>query len=167
MSRLAHANYMAEAVRLSTFSNQAFTWPHSGGMLYPKKLAEAGFFFEPVADGKDRCVCFACGLALVNWNATDNPFMEHLKYADSSEAEHRPCQFVDLIKRYNPVLFELEKDAKFTLSDEGLPEIDEENIDPATSVAVKAEYNSRRDFLKSLLVSTMFDPRLNCPSHDS
>jgi hypothetical protein len=138
-----------------------------GCSQYPSKLAEAGFFFEPVSDGKDRCVCFACGLSLVNWNATDNPFTEHLRYAESTESDHRSCKFVELIRRYNPSLFELEKEAKFSLSDEVLPEIDEDSIDPATALAVKAEYNHRRDFLKTLLVSTMFDPSLNCPSFDS
>lgn len=103
----------------------------------------------------------------MNWNATDNPFMEHFKYADAQEAEHRPCHFIELIRRYNPILFELEKDAKFTLSDENLPDVDEENADPAQTVAIKAEYNTRRDFLKSLLVSTLFDPSLNCPTSGS
>jgi hypothetical protein len=128
---------------------------------YPAKLAEAGFFFEPVPDGRDRCVCFACGLELVNWNSSDNPVMEHLKYTDSSRSDQRPCRFIELIKRHNPTLLTLGKETKFTLSNEALLGVEAENV--AVTMVVKAKHNLRRDFLKSLLVSTMFNPALQCP----
>ncbi|XP_063699873.1 death-associated inhibitor of apoptosis 1-like [Culicoides brevitarsis] len=69
--------------RLKTFA----TWPKELKQE-PEKLAESGLFYTK--DG-DKVKCFDCGLGLNKWEAEDEPWIEHAKYAKN-------CQYVKFVK---------------------------------------------------------------------
>lgn len=74
----AYRMYQYETKRLASFT----TWTHPPHFsATPTKLALAGFFSCPSAQYIDRCVCFCCGIALVKWEANDDPWAEHVKHA--------------------------------------------------------------------------------------
>ena len=50
----------------------------------PQKLASAGFYAAPRQEYPDRSVCFCCGIALVRWEVSDDPWTEHLEYSKKS-----------------------------------------------------------------------------------
>ncbi len=52
-----------------------------------ERLVDAGFFSDADSKTKDNTVCFFCGLALCDWDESDNPYMLHLKHKAS-------CAFV-------------------------------------------------------------------------
>ncbi|XP_013918863.1 PREDICTED: baculoviral IAP repeat-containing protein 1 [Thamnophis sirtalis] len=59
--------------RLESFSN----WPFYCKEIQPALLADAGFFFT----GKNDTVqCFCCNGWLKNWEETDDPWQEHVKF---------------------------------------------------------------------------------------
>jgi len=71
--------YRSEAARLNSFAN----WQ---GLASPKKLAEAGFYYE--GDGSDDIVkCFSCNVLLYKWSATDDPMTDHRQWSGR-------CRFV-------------------------------------------------------------------------
>ncbi|CAG9332210.1 unnamed protein product [Blepharisma stoltei] len=144
-----------QAARVETFNKNS--WPHKRtSMLHPVKLAEAGFFFDQAPDGNDRCVCFSCGLSLVNWDPNDNPFQDHLKHIENNEAGDKShCTYMELLKQYNPGILGLSTQKKLYMSMDGLPEI-EERYD---ALEIRENFNKRRDFLKSILVSTLLEER--------
>eukprot|EP01083_Nonionella_stella_P046275 123879_1 len=67
------------SVRISTFDEMPEMWPHR--VPSARTLARAGFFFSPSEDMPDKCVCFHCGIALVGWEQSDVPALEHLVQA--------------------------------------------------------------------------------------
>lgn len=80
----AHGMFSREDARFASFT----TWPHPPSFAAtPAKLAKAGFFHHPSAQFLDRSVCFCCGVALVRWEAADDPWTEHLKHC-------KTCPFV-------------------------------------------------------------------------
>lgn len=78
--------------RLETFHS----WPRAE-MNY-HKLAQAGFFYAPIQGCPDRCIMFATGNALFNWDPDDDPWTEYKKwypncpYAKKKEAASGPHQ---------------------------------------------------------------------------
>ena len=44
-------------------------------------MAGAGFYYEPT--GSDRAICFQCGICLLYWEPTDEPWSEHERHATS------------------------------------------------------------------------------------
>jgi baculoviral IAP repeat-containing protein 7/8 len=60
--------------RLKSFQ----TWPKSIPKR-PQELSEAGFFYS---GSSDLTTCFACGTGVVNWEASDNVWIEHKKHAE-------------------------------------------------------------------------------------
>lgn len=54
----------------------------------PKDLVDAGFFYTNIGD---RVTCFSCGIAIGQWEPTDDPWLEHIKYADN-------CEYLRLMK---------------------------------------------------------------------
>lgn len=53
----------------------------------PDELAHAGFFYS---GSSDYVYCFHCGVALKNWEMTDNAFEEHKKWSPK-------CKFLQMI----------------------------------------------------------------------
>lgn len=144
-----------QKARESSFNHR--DWPHKKvSLLHPIKLAEAGFFYDQAPDAIDRCVCFSCGLSLVNWNPDDNPFIDHLKHIEGPEANpDLKCKYMELLKKHNPAIIGNNVFQKLSMAMDGLPEI-EDDQNPAKSMAMKEDFNRRRDFLKSILTSTLF-----------
>ncbi|KAH7727633.1 ubiquitin-conjugating enzyme family protein, partial [Aphelenchoides avenae] len=44
-------------------------------------MAEAGFFHQNKEPGDDRVLCFACGVCLVFWEPSDEPYQEHERHS--------------------------------------------------------------------------------------
>ena len=44
------------------------------------KLAAAGFFYAPIPGCTDRCIFYASGNALFNWDPADDPWTEYKKW---------------------------------------------------------------------------------------
>lgn len=60
--------------RRNTYKN----WPSNLSFLHPLDLSECGFFYSNFGD----CVrCFHCGIGLRNWEADDNPWVEHARWS--------------------------------------------------------------------------------------
>jgi baculoviral IAP repeat-containing protein 5 len=150
----AFPDMSSQKARESSFTHK--DWPHKKvSMLHPVKLSEAGFFYDQAPDGIDRCVCFSCGLSLVNWNPDDNPFLDHLKHIEGPEANpDLKCKYMELLKKHNPAILGNNSFKKLSMAMDGLPELDTE--DSEKSLAIKENFNKRRDFLKSVLTSTLF-----------
>lgn len=66
--------------RIDTFTSQ---WTH---LQPPLLMAQAGFYYAEILDFVH---CFYCGLILWCWTPTDNPFKEHLLYANN-------CTFIQV-----------------------------------------------------------------------
>jgi len=47
----------------------------------PATLAAAGFYHAPTPSSPDQCTCFCCGLSLVQWEPTDDPWSEHRRHS--------------------------------------------------------------------------------------
>lgn len=72
-----------------SFTQRYRSFDGYGGLPSITALARAGFFF--VHEDLDTVQCFYCGVQIYQWEATDDPVMEHLKYAPD-------CWFADTIK---------------------------------------------------------------------
>lgn len=153
----AFPDMATQSARLESFAHK--DWPHKKvSMLHPLKLAEAGFFFDQAPDGNDRCVCFSCGLSLVNWNPDDNPFIDHLKHIEGPDANpDLKCTYIEMLKKYNPAIIGNDPYKKLSMAMDGLPEM-ENSGNPDGSFAIKEDFNKRRDFLKCILASTLLKP---------
>ena len=68
--------------RIKTFS----VWPKAHP-IKQHKLCAAGFVYTGYSD---KVYCFCCNLILYKFNATDNPFIEHLKFS-----QH--CEFLKIV----------------------------------------------------------------------
>ncbi|BFZ24930.1 hypothetical protein BsWGS_27969 [Bradybaena similaris] len=67
-----HGKYRTEASRLGSFGD----WdPHKNPK--PAALAKAGFFYT---GRKDRVRCFCCSGGLCEWDANDDPWVEHARW---------------------------------------------------------------------------------------
>lgn len=79
-------NFATHEARIYSYK----TWPT---MLKPepKKLSEAGFFYT---GREDQTICFYCGGGLRDWNNSDEPWVEHVKWFPK-------CKFVLLVKGIN------------------------------------------------------------------
>ncbi|KAJ1820417.1 hypothetical protein LPJ60_003225 [Coemansia sp. RSA 2675] len=67
-------------MRLNTFAS----WPHRGREEWnvtAEKLSEAGFYYTPEWPGDDTATCAFCGYALAEWEAEDEPNVEHARRA--------------------------------------------------------------------------------------
>jgi Inhibitor of Apoptosis domain len=144
-----------QKARLDSFDKK--DWPHKKvSMLHPLKLSEAGFFYDQAPDGNDRCVCFSCGLSLVNWNPDDNPFQDHLKHIEGPEANPSlKCPYMELLKKHNPLILGIDPHRKLYMAMDGLPELEDPD-NPGQSLETKQNFNRRRDFLKTILTSTLY-----------
>jgi hypothetical protein len=60
--------------RIETFK----TWPRPEMNVH--KLAAAGFFYAPIPGCTDRCIFYASGNALFNWDPADDPWAEYKKW---------------------------------------------------------------------------------------
>lgn len=67
---------------------ETFRWWPIGLNQKPKDLADAGFFYKNIAD---RVTCFSCGIVIGQWEPTDDPWLEHIKWADN-------CEYLRLMK---------------------------------------------------------------------
>ena len=83
MSR-RYPNFSSESTRLRTFAS----WPLKSEKCTPRSLAEAGFFHDPEPKHPDRCLCYCCGVSLVQWEADDIPWEQHVKHALSQGCDH-------------------------------------------------------------------------------
>lgn len=152
--QFAFADMATQNARFESFDKQE--WPHKKiSMLHPLKLSEAGFFYDPAPDGPDRCVCFSCGLSLVNWNPDDNPFQDHLKHIEGPDANPGlSCIYIELLKKHNPLILGIDTQKKLFMAMDGLPEL--ENMEsPEECLEIKENFNRRRDFLKCILTSSL------------
>ncbi|KAF2138039.1 uncharacterized protein K452DRAFT_277733 [Aplosporella prunicola CBS 121167] len=80
--------------RTATFLN----WPHEdkkGWKCKTKKMAEAGWCFDPSPDYEDGVTCFYCLLSLDGWEPKDNPAEEHHRRSPD-------CSFFALAEDYAP-----------------------------------------------------------------
>ena len=70
----------SEAFRYETF----IEWPHVDyEWAGPGLMALAGFYYHPISRAEDRALCFQCGVSLVSWEPTDEPWSEHERHAPS------------------------------------------------------------------------------------
>jgi len=60
--------------RIETFKE----WPRPE--MNAHKLAAAGFFYAPIPGCTDRCIFYASGNALFNWDPNDDPWTEYKKW---------------------------------------------------------------------------------------
>eukprot|EP00756_Hemistasia_phaeocysticola_P038890 Hpha_TRINITY_DN16787_c2_g3::TRINITY_DN16787_c2_g3_i2::g.76148::m.76148 len=67
----------SELERRRTFSS----FPSMKGSVTPSALAAAGFYHAPTPGSPDQCTCFCCGLSLVQWEPTDDPWSEHRRHS--------------------------------------------------------------------------------------
>ena len=66
--------YNTMTKRLETFKD---SWPKYMTPS-PEQLAQSGFFYTGPSD---RVTCYHCGLVLLNWKPTDQPWTEHAQYS--------------------------------------------------------------------------------------
>lgn len=60
-----------EEARIATFGKW---WPHSKGFYGTvKKMAKAGFHYNPMIDSDDNVSCIYCGMSLDGWEPKDVP----------------------------------------------------------------------------------------------
>lgn len=65
-------------------------WPHMDfKQAYPTQMAEAGFYHNPLKEGDDRVLCFACNVCLISWEPEDDPYQEHERHSAN-------CKFLTL-----------------------------------------------------------------------
>jgi Inhibitor of Apoptosis domain/U-box domain len=56
-------------------------WRHGANFAAtPVRLAQAGFYFQPIEGATDRVVCFCCGTAVARWKPASDARTEHLRY---------------------------------------------------------------------------------------
>jgi hypothetical protein len=70
---MSHPDMASVEKRIETFN----TWPRPE--INVTRLAAAGFFFAPIPGYADRCIFYASGKALSNWNPADDPWAEYEK----------------------------------------------------------------------------------------
>ncbi|CAC5380852.1 BIRC2_3 [Mytilus coruscus] len=91
LERPKYPAYAQLNVRVSTFQG----WP---GYLdqAPRDMALAGFFY---AGYNDYCRCFFCGGGLRNWDAGDDPWVEHARWFSKCAfvRQNRGHRFVEII----------------------------------------------------------------------
>ncbi|XP_063404011.1 uncharacterized protein LOC134687557 isoform X2 [Mytilus trossulus] len=91
LERPKYPAYAQLNVRVSTFQG----WP---GYLdqAPRDMALAGFFY---AGYNDYCRCFFCGGGLRNWDAGDDPWVEHARWFSKCPfvRQNRGHRFVEII----------------------------------------------------------------------
>ncbi|XP_061171215.1 uncharacterized protein LOC133180760 isoform X2 [Saccostrea echinata] len=91
--RPKYPSYAILAVRISSFTD----WPASMTQT-PRDMALAGFFY---AGYGDYTRCFFCGGGLRNWEAGDDPWVEHARWFSKCAfvRQNRGQQFIDLVLR--------------------------------------------------------------------
>ena len=71
---IANPDMASVEKRIETFAN----WPRPEMNIH--KLAAAGFFYAPIPGCTDRCIFYASGNALFNWDPSDDPWTEYKKW---------------------------------------------------------------------------------------
>ena len=61
---------------------------------------------------------------------------------------------MELLKQYNPLILGLDNQKKLFMAMDGLPEL-EDSETMQECIEIKENFNKRRDFLKSILTSTL------------
>ncbi|XP_062571372.1 uncharacterized protein LOC134233424 [Saccostrea cucullata] len=91
--RPKYPSYAILAVRISSFTD----WPTAMTQT-PRDMALAGFFY---AGYGDYTRCFFCGGGLRNWEAGDDPWVEHARWFSKCAfvRQNRGQQFIDLVLR--------------------------------------------------------------------
>ncbi|XP_062599305.1 uncharacterized protein LOC134260773 isoform X3 [Saccostrea cucullata] len=91
--RPKYPSYAILAVRISSFAD----WPTAMTQT-PRDMALAGFFY---AGHGDYTRCFFCGGGLRNWEAGDDPWVEHARWFSKCAfvRQNRGQQFIDLVLR--------------------------------------------------------------------
>lgn len=69
--------------RLNSFGD----WPDNH-TLTPYQLASVGFYRIP---NEDRVQCFCCGIGLMHWKDTDDPWEQHIRYQPN-------CKFINMVQ---------------------------------------------------------------------
>ena len=72
-------NMQNTVTRIASFDHR---WKREKMLAQPKELADAGFYFLGV---HNQTKCFYCGGGLQNWEMTDDPFFEHVKWYPNCE----------------------------------------------------------------------------------
>src|SRR3989338_4621391 len=95
----------AASARYQSFQRNG-RWPHPTTFsANPLRLAQTGFFFQPVPAAPDRVACFCCGTAVARWKPRSDPRTEHLRYNPN-------CPFLN--GNYNNFRFEAARLESFT-----------------------------------------------------
>ncbi|KAF2363280.1 BIR repeat [Trinorchestia longiramus] len=82
--------------RIRSFKN----WP-KGVKQQPVELAQAGFFYCGLSD---HVRCYHCGQGLRNWEAADEPWVEHARWYPKCHFVllSKGVEFIDQVRRENP-----------------------------------------------------------------
>ncbi|XP_011876982.1 PREDICTED: baculoviral IAP repeat-containing protein 7-B-like [Vollenhovia emeryi] len=65
-------DYRFEVARLATFKNWPCSW------VKPEALAAAGFYYTGESD---KVTCFECNIEICEWQADDNPMVDHQRWS--------------------------------------------------------------------------------------
>jgi hypothetical protein len=91
-----HHQYAIEENRLATYNN----WPVDSMTQTPETLAQAGFFYTGQSDSVK---CYWCDGGLRNWEAGDDPWVEHAKWFPKCGHMKRAkgVAFIEQVRRQN------------------------------------------------------------------
>ncbi|CAG9816362.1 unnamed protein product [Phaedon cochleariae] len=88
--------YLNEENRRKTFKKWVFTKKE---VCNADKMAEAGFIYTGTKQEPDSVKCFFCAKPLDGWEATDDPWKEHLSHAPN-------CSFAKLQQQQDNITME-------------------------------------------------------------
>ena len=76
-----YSDYLSIRKRIDSFEvaawRQQSILQQTSPLLTPESFARAGFFYSGTAD---NVMCFWCGLGLNQWESTDDPMVEHVRF---------------------------------------------------------------------------------------
>uniref|UniRef100_A0A2P2HXT5 E3 ubiquitin-protein ligase XIAP-like n=1 Tax=Hirondellea gigas TaxID=1518452 RepID=A0A2P2HXT5_9CRUS len=93
--------YLTKESRVKSYKN----WPRKVKQT-PDELAEAGFFYCGLSD---HVRCFHCGNGLRNWEADDEPWVEHARWYPQCNFVllNKGVDYIDTIRREAPPYFRM------------------------------------------------------------
>lgn len=103
---------------LQSFRERIRTFYNWSRIQTPDALASAGFFRTPDA-GADDVQCFYCGIRVFDWEDSDEPLSEHIRWSQNckfAKLMQTLKQTKTLIKESSKLLNLLEEAAKFDSS---------------------------------------------------